>query len=303
MRRGADGRDRRPGAGRARGLRARGDLLRRGHVQARGAACASTSGFRRAAVRPHRRGLRVAFSRAFQRTVTVDVLRHSRGARVTSARRVKRFAGRARSFTWRWRGGAPRAAATSGAAGMRLPGGGADERGFVLERCAAGARRAPRGGAALLLPRLHPLRAGSPVFGGTTRRKLSVRYALARTARTRVELLRGRKVVRTLAGTPAGAAGRLRALTLRPRTVPRGRYRVRLVIRRAGVARSRSRSSRAGSDLTRARLPGGIGPCPNTTPSAARSARTPSRAGARDRAGCPRRRNPSPPPRARPPRA
>ena len=114
--------------------------------------------------------------------------------------------------------------------------GGADERRVGLERVRGG--RFARRPAAV---RRSSCRAfarfvlGSPVFGGTTLRKLSVRYALARTARTRVELIRGRRVIRTLAGTRRVRAGRLRTLTLRPRTVRRGTYRVRLVIRRAGA--------------------------------------------------------------------
>ena len=62
-----------------------------------------------------------------------------------------------------------------------------------------------------------------------------MRYALARTARTRLELLRGRRVVRRLAGTKRVRAGRLVSRSLRPRGLPRGRYRVRLTIRRAGA--------------------------------------------------------------------
>ena len=150
-----------------------------------GAACASTAGFRRATVRPRGRGLRVAFTRALRRKVTVDLLRHSRGGRVTALRRVKRFAGRARSFTCSGRGAA--------AAGrgyftarlrMRLPGGGVDERRVVLERLRGGRfRKRPAAVRRSSCRAFTRFVLGSPVFGGRTRRALRVRYALARTAR------------------------------------------------------------------------------------------------------------------------
>ena len=207
-----------------------------------GAACASTAGFRRAAVRPRGRGLRVTFSRALRRRVTVDVLRHSRGARVLrTLRRVKRFSGRSRSFTWTGRGGRAKAPGYfTVRLRMRLPGGGVDERRVVLERRRGGrfVRRpaSVRRSSCRLFTRF-VLR--SPVFGGTARRRQSVHYALARTARTRVDLLRGQRVVRRLQRTRRVRAGRARAVTVRPGSLPRGTYRVRLTIRRSG-ARARS---------------------------------------------------------------
>ena len=202
-----------------------------------GAACASTAGLRRFSARGRGRGVRVTFSRRLARRVTVDVLRHSRGGRALGIRRVARFTRRARSFTWRARGAA--------AAGrglftvrlrMRLPGGGVDERRAVLERVRGGrfVRRpaSVKRSSCRVFTRFF---LDAPAFGGTTARPLRVRYALARTARTRVELLRGRRVVRRLAGTKRVRAGRLQTVRVRPRTLTRGRYRVRLTIRRAGA--------------------------------------------------------------------
>jgi hypothetical protein len=185
--------------------------------------------------------VRIAFRRRVARRVTVDILRHSRGGRVLGARRIARFAERRRSFTWRARGAA--------AAGrgfftvrlrMKLPGGAVDERRAVLERV--------RGGRFVKRPasvRRSSCRVftrfvlGAPVFGGTTGRRQTVRYALARTARTRVELLRGRRVVRRLAGTRRVRAGRLQRLRVRPAGLRDGRYRVRLTIVRAGARTQR----------------------------------------------------------------
>jgi hypothetical protein len=201
------------------------------------AACASTAGLRRFAARPRGRRVRVTFSRRLARRVTVDVLRHSRGRRVLGIRRVARFTKRTRSFTWRARG---RAAARRGyftvRLRMRLPDGGVDERRTVLERVRGGrfVRRPPsvRRSPCRVFTRF---KVHAPVFGGTDRRRLVVHYALARTASTRVDLVRGRRVVRRLAGARRVRAGRLRTLRVAPRGLDRGRYRVRLTIRRAGA--------------------------------------------------------------------
>jgi hypothetical protein len=181
--------------------------------------------------------VRVTFSRRLARRVTVDVLRHSRGGRALGIRRVARFSRRSRSFTWRGRGAA---AAGRGVftvrLRMRLPGGGVDERRAVLERVRGGrfVRRpaSVRRSSCRVFTRFL---LNAPVFGGSTARALRVRYALARTARTRVDVLRGRRVVRRLAGLERVRAGRLQTLRLRPGALADGRYRVRLTIRRAGA--------------------------------------------------------------------
>ena len=119
---------------------------------------------------------------------------------------------------------------------MRLPGGGVDERRVVLERRRGGhfARRpaSVRRSSCRLFTRF-VLR--SPVFGGTRKRRQTVHFALARTARARVDVLRGRRVVRTLQRMRRFRAGRARGLSLPARALPRGRYRIRLTIRRAGA--------------------------------------------------------------------
>jgi hypothetical protein len=51
----------------------------------------------------------------------------------------------------------------------------------------------------------------------------------------RLDVLRGRKVVRRLANSRRVRAGRTRRATLLPRGLPRATYRVRLTIRRAGA--------------------------------------------------------------------
>jgi hypothetical protein len=198
-----------------------------------GRACARAAGFRRAAVRPRGRGVRITFTRRARRSVRVDVLRHSRGATVLGARRVKRFAARSRSFTW-----------TGGGAGpgyytvrlrMRLAGGAVDERRFVLERRG---RRFVRRPAYVRRPdcaAVAAFRLNAPVFGGTTGRRLRIVYRLTRAARVRVDLMRGGRRVRRLARTQRVRAGRTVRLAVRPRGLPRGTYRVRLTIRRGGA--------------------------------------------------------------------
>jgi hypothetical protein len=199
-----------------------------------GGACARAAGFRRAGARPRGRGLRVRLSRRVRRPVTVSVLRHSAGRRVLRrTKRVARFRGRTRSFTWRARG-TGRGYYTVRLR-MRLGGGRVDERRIVLERRRGRFVRRPASVRRPDCRLLSAFRLGAPVFGGTGARRLAVRYRLVPSARVRVDVLRGRRVVRRLARSRRAPAGRTRRLALRPRGLARGTYRVRLTIRRAGA--------------------------------------------------------------------
>ena len=225
------------GCGRVESFAGAGTFVRSGG----GARCARASGFRRVSVRPRsggRRGVRIAFARAAsaQRRVRVDVLRHSRGRHVLASSVVVKFGNRARSFTWRGRGVPPGFYTVRLRA--RLAGGAVDERRFVLERRgqrflrrAAYTRRGGCGSAVLSRFTL-----GAPVFGGTTARRLTIRYRLSRTARVRVDLLtRAGKLARRLTALHRVRAGRTRTIHVRPRGLRRADYRVRLTIHRPGA--------------------------------------------------------------------
>jgi hypothetical protein len=73
-----------------------------------------------------------------------------------------------------------------------------------------------------------------PVFGGTRRRALSVRYAVREAARVTIALHRGRKRVRRLVRDRSLAAGRTYRLRIAPRGLARGVYTLRLRATGAG---------------------------------------------------------------------
>ncbi|HZI90120.1 MAG TPA: penicillin acylase family protein [Thermoleophilaceae bacterium] len=193
--------------------------------------CVSDSGLRSARVRGARQGrVRFAFKRRFRVPVTVEV-RRARAGRL--GRRVLRVR-RARSFTLKRRLSAGRYVARYTALGRT---GKADRRevAFTVRR-ASGAQRvgASRRGFSRR-ERCGTLRSatlGSPVFGGRSGRPLRLRYKLRRRARVSVSLLRGKRVVRRL--RPRARRAGTRRAAFRARGLPRGVYRVRLVVRAGG---------------------------------------------------------------------
>jgi hypothetical protein len=187
----------------------------------------SCSGFQLRSVRakPVRRGraLRLGFTRRGLRPVTLDILRESRGRRIVRTKRVAHFAGRARGVTFR----------------RRLPAGSYVLRGTL--RRASGVRESRRAAFSVRRGRFVKRRAFAvrdgcgalsrfklrrSVFGGTRRTPLSVALRLARAGTVRVQLLRGRRVLRTvLSGSQTTA---LRRIKVRPRGLRTGDYGLRI---------------------------------------------------------------------------
>ncbi|MCW2966560.1 MAG: hypothetical protein JWM71_332 [Solirubrobacteraceae bacterium] len=184
-----------------------------------GVVCDTTRGFSSVAVRPRGRSLRIAFSRALKLPVTVDVFQVNRGSRVLDDRRVARFSGRSKSFTW---------------SGRRVHGSRAPSDGFYFVRLAmrrggrvidarriAFVRRHGRFAARPAFYRfaacgeITSFRLVRPVFGHN--RALGISYALRDDATVSVTVLRGKRVVRRWR-----AVRRLQHRTYRLR-VPAGR--------------------------------------------------------------------------------
>ena len=190
--------------------------------------CRVLSGFRSVRVRPRGSGLRFAFRRRSPSPVRVEVFRQSKGRRISGNRRVAFFGNRTKAFTWR-----PRSRkVTTGAYYVRVTipvSGGRDTRRFALVRSNGKFRlrrtfyRRPSCG---LLTRFALSRT---VFGGRqrSRRALRIAYRLSREARVSITVFRGRKVVRRYKATTR-AANRFHRLTLRPKGMRRGEYRIRL---------------------------------------------------------------------------
>jgi PKD domain len=81
---------------------------------------------------------------------------------------------------------------------------------------------------------LKPLRSfklGFPAFGGKKHRKLVIRYRLRERGKVTLRLYRGKKRVRTLASNRSTRPNKTYRLTVRSKSLKRGRYTVRIIVR------------------------------------------------------------------------
>ena len=181
--------------------------------------------FASVSVRRSGRGLRFAFKRLVDRPASVDVFQVSKGRRVSGEKLVARFRNRTGPFRWNGRRG------TDGFYVVRFVI--ADIRGRRDEQRVALVRRGGRFAPAPAFYRrtscatLTSYRLTRPVFGGSQRRTLEVAFRLARSGSARIDLLRGKRVVRSTAAQTY-AAGRFHRRTFSAKGLPPGIYRVRL---------------------------------------------------------------------------
>jgi hypothetical protein len=181
--------------------------------------CVRDSGLRgRLRVKGVRRGLRFRFRRRVRLPLRIEVFRSR------SRRRVARFR-RSRSFTWK---GARRL--RSGRYFVRVTSLGATGKTDRREVAFSERRHRSRVSRRAFSRRercslLRSATLGSPLFG----RSLKLRYRLGSRARVSIRVLRGRRTVLRLRGR-SRRAGAHRA-RLRTAGLPRGGYRVRIVVR------------------------------------------------------------------------
>ena len=202
-----------------------------------GTACASRAGFRRLRVSARGRKVRFAFSKRVPGAVTVGVFQSSVGRRAIGNRRVARFTGRRRSFTWNGRGnrGKPvRDGYLFARVRVRVAPGVSDVRRVTLRRRGG---RFSRVGRSFYRRRscglLTEYKLGAPVFGGRSDRALRIAFRLSSPSRVSIQVRRGGKVVRrfTARQRRSHRTYRLRAGAAR---LARGRYHVRITVRRGG---------------------------------------------------------------------
>jgi PKD repeat protein len=189
--------------------------------------CSVTNGFRSMKVQRRGRGLRFTFARRVNGRVRVDVFRYVRGRKITR-RTVKAFRNRTKSFTWNGRGKGVRNGVYYARIAVPTAGRQSDVRYVALVRrkgrfvVRPGFVRRPSCGL------LRRFQLGQAVFGGRRRQGLRVVYELAQAGTVRVELLRGRRVVKrasrrvTRPGTYASVLG--------SRGLRGGEYRVRITV-------------------------------------------------------------------------
>jgi hypothetical protein len=77
-------------------------------------------------------------------------------------------------------------------------------------------------------------------FGGPTRRPLRAAFRLTRAATVRLQVLRGKRVVKTLIKSKRFKAGRTQRSSLKVGSLRRGDYKVRITVKRAGNKTVRS---------------------------------------------------------------
>ena len=178
--------------------------------------CTGDAGFRSVSAKPRGKGVRLGFTRRRQGAVKIEVFQVSQGRRIVKERRVARF-----SKPARWKGRGP-----AGYYFVRFTMAGRDVRRIVLRKQGGRfhkvARHYRRGDCEVL----RSFKLQRPVFGGRQDTPLRIAYRLTRTARVKVELLRGKRVIARFAGQRPG--GRTFRLALRPSR--RGVYRVRITV-------------------------------------------------------------------------
>ncbi|CAA9471177.1 MAG: hypothetical protein AVDCRST_MAG30-119 [uncultured Solirubrobacteraceae bacterium] len=196
--------------------------------------CAAASGFVSAtAAGSGRGGLRFAFARRTRSPVTVDVFQSSVGSRILGNRRVARFTRRTRPFRWTGRRGL-RDGFYFARLSVRGASGRTDTRRVALERRNGRFVKRPSFYRRASCDAVSSFKLEAPVFGGRTNRAMGVSYRLSAAGRVTVELLRGRRVVRTLSRASTRSARRTFRLRVGAEGLRRGDHRVRLRVTSGG---------------------------------------------------------------------
>jgi choice-of-anchor B domain-containing protein len=199
--------------------------------------CTTDDGFRTVGVqRRGRRGLELEFQRRLSAPVTVDVFQQSSGRRIVGERLVARFAGRADDVRWNGRANRRGRRVTDGyyfaRYRMRTPQG-VDTRRVALRRINGRWSRRADFHRRASCDLLRSFKVERPVFGGRTNRALHLAFQADRDARAQVTVLRGSRVVRRFAARNVRGRRTVR-LRLGAARLPRGSYRVRISLTRAG---------------------------------------------------------------------
>ena len=167
-------------------------------VKLRPGACAVRNGFRSVSARARGRGLNVAFARILRERVNVDVFQTSRGRKVLRERLVARYRDRTRNFVWNGKATVKGRKVTDGfyfvRYSMRLADGSGDTRRITLRRAHGRFTRRPAHYRRESCGLLASYKLTRPAFSGAG---VGIAYRMSHTARTRLTVLRGKKVVKS----------------------------------------------------------------------------------------------------------
>jgi len=192
-----------------------------------------------------RRRLRIGYGRSVSEPVRVDVFQQSIGRRVVGERLVARFEDADEQFTWNGRANRPGRRVRDGIYMVRFraraSNGVLDTRRIVLRRQNGRFRSRPGHFGRDSCRLLEKFKLERPVFGGTTRRSLGIAYRLAQSARVRVTVRYGSRVVKRYA-TRSRQANRTYRLRLSQRGLRRGDYSVSVRASRGSARQTQTRT-------------------------------------------------------------
>jgi hypothetical protein len=194
--------------------------------------CASAAILRSVKATAANRGVRFSFSKSVSQKVSVDVFQVSAGRRVIGERRVARFRGKKRAFTWKAKGAKP--GLYFARYTITLPNGQRDIRRKVLQLKGGRFTARPDFYRRDTCGLLRSYKLERAAFGGSTKRPLRAAFRLTRAATVKLQVLRGKTVVKTLIKSKRFAAGKTRRTSLSAKSLRRGDYRVRITVKRAG---------------------------------------------------------------------
>ena len=202
-------------------------------------ACQSRAGFVSASAKGAGRsgGVDLTFRRRVSRPVTVDIFQQSQGRKVVGERLVKRFTNKSAAFRWNGRDKRGRKVPNGvyfARFRVRAPNGQADTVRVTLGKSKGrfGPRRAFF--ARESCGTLKTFKLSRPVFGGTRSNKLGIAYRLNQAARVQVTVTNRReRTIRRFAAKQV-AANKTQRLTLSPKGLARGDYRVKLSVTQGG---------------------------------------------------------------------
>ena len=202
-------------------------------------ACQSRAGFVSASAKGAGRsgGVDLTFRRRVTQPVTVDIFQQSQGRRVTGERLVKRFTNKSAAFRWNGRDKRGRKVPNGiyfARFRVKAPNGQADTVRVTLGR--SNGRFGPRRAffARESCGTLKTFKLSRPVFGGTRKSKLGIAYRLNEAARVQVTVTNRRERTVKRFTAKQVAANKTQRLTLSPKGLERGDYRVKLSVTRGG---------------------------------------------------------------------
>ena len=179
----------------------------------------------------------LTFRRRVTQPVTVDIFQQSQGRRVTGERLVKRFTNKSAAFRWNGRDKRGRKVPNGiyfARFRVKAPNGQADTVRVTLGR--SNGRFGPRRAffARESCGTLKTFKLSRPVFGGTRKSKLGIAYRLNEAARVQVTVTNRRERTVKRFTAKQVAANKTQRLTLSPKGLERGDYRVKLSVTRGG---------------------------------------------------------------------